>query len=222
MGNQQLTCDRDVAKKPNSSDYLFPRNLLLNPARALSSLQRSRSELPRSIVCLLQRTARFVARGFSSQPGFSLTMVQPRTRSSTHPSLSLITSATTMRSPAFTARAVRLRLRFSHEASFQRMTSTSINPLLQGTHFGMLYAFFRFLLKLTHILTQYQVYLTYIQWQQYFTSIVKGLKIRWSQGRVGSTPSSGTSFSSMFMIAFAIGFLFVLKAYPSTRPYQAR
>ena len=68
------------------SDYLFPRNLLFSAARAVSSLQSSRSGLPRSIVRRLRRTARSFSRGFRSQPGFSLMTVESRTRSSTHPS----------------------------------------------------------------------------------------------------------------------------------------
>jgi hypothetical protein len=32
----------------------------------------------------------------------------------------------------------------------------------------------------------------------------KRLKIRWSQGRVGSTPSSGTNFFSLFVGVFEI------------------
>ncbi len=114
-----------------SSAYLPERNLLTSNARALSSLQRSRSGLTFSMVCLFRRTSVFFARGRTLRPGFSLATVQPRTRRSSQPPASRSTSAMTTRSPIFTARP-RLRLGFCHTPSFQRMKSASINPLPQG------------------------------------------------------------------------------------------
>jgi hypothetical protein len=47
---------------------------------------------------------------------------------------------------------------------------------------------------------------SYVVYLQYLTGRRSGLKIRWSQGRVGSTPSSGTILSSMFVWVFEIYF----------------
>ncbi len=115
------------------SAHLPARNLLARIARALSSLHRSRSGLPFSMVCLFRRTGAFFVRGRTLRPNFSLTTEQPRTRRSTQPPSSRITSAMTTRSPIFTARP-RRRRGLRHSPSVQRMTSASINPLPQGTH----------------------------------------------------------------------------------------
>jgi hypothetical protein len=51
------------------------------------------------------------------------------------------------RPPIFTARAFRLRLRFSHTLSFQRTTSASINPLPHGIHFTVMFSALLLLLQ---------------------------------------------------------------------------